>query len=139
VPAGIENGVEWTGEIGNDRLGGMKTMAGIGQPNVDSYELFEDPNHFGGGSGTALLTPDIEKGLESDGSGRWSDYPGAGGAAAPWCGAGDDLDDDEAYFLEDEDDDDPDDADLEDDFDDDDFDDEEVESDSDIDSDDEDL
>jgi hypothetical protein len=108
-------------------LGGMKNMALTQHPNVDLYEPDAEPTSFGSnwsGGGTAVLTPDSDE-MEKE---RWSDYPS--------CASGDDLDDDEAYFLEDEDDDD---EDIEDDYDDDDEDDDEIEPDTDEESDDEDL
>ena len=75
-----------------------------------------------------------------------TEYPGASEysellfGGTPWCGLGDDLDDDEAYFLEDDDD--IDDDDIDEDYDDDiddDFDDEDIDRELDDDDDDEDL
>ncbi len=107
--------------------------------DVDTFE----PLSFSGGSGTALLTPDTEnepKDPWSDNASlTGSDYSVSTLTESPWAAAGDDLDDDEAYFLEDEDDDDDDYEEDYDDEDDDDYDDEGDESDSDTDSDDEEL
>jgi len=114
-------------------------MTGTEQFDVGMCGLIEKPNRFGIATGSALLTPDSDDEHAIGIVGPWSDYPAGFTPNTAWCSAGDDLDDDEAYFLEDEDDDDPDDDDLEDEFDDDDFDDEEIEADSDLDSDDEDL
>ncbi|MGV6813961.1 MAG: hypothetical protein ACWA5W_03010 [Phycisphaerales bacterium] len=69
-----------------------------------------------------------------------SDYSELLFGGTPWCGYGDDLDDDEAYFLDDDDDDDDDDFDEDyDDEDDDDFDDEDFDRESEEEDDDEDL
>lgn len=92
-------------------------------------------NCVDGSGSAAVLTPD----RESTTIEPWSVYPQETQSWGVVCGPGDDLDDDEAYFLEDEDDDDLDDDDLDEDYDDDDFDDDEIEADEDIDSDDEDL
>ncbi|MBL4698472.1 MAG: hypothetical protein JKX70_06540 [Phycisphaerales bacterium] len=98
------------------------------------------------GSNTAILTPDSNQ-LQSDPwstsqSQNESDYSKALFANTPWCARGDDLDDDEAYFLEDDDDNDDtddEDEDLDDDYDDDDEDDGEPDEDSDEEDDDEEL
>jgi len=117
------------------KLGGIHNMEHAQHADVEptvSTPLI--PGLWGSGWGTgqdasaALLTPDSE----TAGGERWSEYS----LEYPSCAKGDDLDDDEAYFLEDDDDDD---EDIDEDYDDEDFDDEETESDSDLDSDDEDL
>ncbi len=105
-------------------------------------DTFETPSYLQGG-GTALLTPDTldepKDPWSDNGSFTGSDYSVSSLTESPWCAAGDDLDDDEAYFLEDEDDDDDDYEDDYDEDDDDEDDDEHDESDSDTDSDDEEL
>jgi len=87
---------------------------------------FEPNSSFGStAGGAAVLEPGIEE-----------QAPGWGWSENPLCDGGDDLDDDEAYFLDDDDDDDDDlDEDYDDDFDDED----DEETDSDLDSDDDDL
>lgn len=77
------------------------------------------------GSGTALLEPGQP---ELDGVSSWSENP--------VCDVDDDLDDDEAYFLDDEDDEDDD---YSDDYDDDEFEEEDFDTDSDEEFDDDDL
>ena len=109
-----------------------------------STDLYTDSTPYTGWessdqSGTALLTPDIVTPIKEP----WSEYspqlPIEAPAWNPECAAGDDLDDDEAYFLEDEDDDDDD---TEDDYDEEDDDDDfdgENEANTDEDNDDEEL
>lgn len=115
--------------------GGLTAMA----PHSYSEFNFRSGTSFNSGledsGSTALLTPDSDT-LKRD---PWSVYPAETESWGVVGAKGDDLDDDEAYFLEDEDDDDNDDDDLDDDYDDDDDDDDEEEADTDVDSDDEDL
>ena len=94
-------------------------------------------------AGAGVSTPDSDRELASP----WtdtefiteSDYSQELFANTPWCAKGDDLDDDEAYFLDDDEDEDDEDDDDYDDEDDDDFDDDEDDADSLDDEDDEEL
>lgn len=107
--------------------------------NVDLCELRAEPARFESGwsgGGAAVLTPDSDQESGTESNEEWSDYLIESRGTSPLCASGDDLDDDEAYFLEDEDDDD---EDVDDDYDDIDDDDDEIEADSEADSDDEDL
>ena len=88
-------------------------------------DLITDWNGDTSGSGTALLEPDYLK-RETP---SWSENIAV-------CDGGDDLDDDEAYFLDDDEDEDDD---YSDDYDDDDYEDDDYDSDSDDDLDDDDL
>ncbi len=98
-------------------------------------EVNESNSWLGSGdeSQTALLEPGTA--TEQDAN-RWELGDGGAWSENPMCDIDDDLDDDEAYFLDDEDDDDDD---FSDDYDDDEFEDEELEDDSDDETDDEDL
>lgn len=93
----------------------------------------------GGGLGVLETNPWLCPETQTEVPGE-SDYSELLFGGTPWCGYGDDLDDDEAYFLEDEDDDDDDDIDEDyDDEDDDDFDDDDFDRESDDEDDDDDL
>lgn len=88
---------------------------------------------------TAVLMPDSDletlQDTDQDSTDSWSEYV----KWTPTCAAGDDLDEDEAYFLDDEENDDDDEDEHEEDYDDDDDDDDEMDQDSDEEDDDEEL